>query len=78
MRYEIWFGKHGHHVTETVEQGNRVSSLQESRRPYTMLKENHKETEYFEFKIYPLYLLRAMSSSKTQKQISYRTTHYDD
>jgi len=54
MRYEIWFGKHGHHVTETVEQGNRVSSLQESRRPYTMLKENHKETEYFEFKIYPL------------------------
>lgn len=54
MRYEIWFGKYGHHVTETVEQGNRVSSLQESRRPYTMLKENHKETEYFEFKIYPL------------------------
>lgn len=42
------------YVTETIEQGNKVRSLQESRRPYAMPKENHKQIEHFQFKIYPL------------------------
>lgn len=43
------------YVTETVAQGNGVSSLQGSRTPRAMSKENHEEVEYCECKISPLW-----------------------